>query len=440
MTHFNENMAGIDLQLFATSYADTQTSQLNAVGNDMSPEMKTFYNKHLIQTAEPELVYDRFAEQYPIPAHTGKTMEFRRFSPLKKALTPLTEGVVPDGNKLNVTAVTVDVHQFGDFIRYTDVIDTAAIDNIAVQTGEVLGSQAGRTSDTITRDVVCAGTCKMIAPAIGEDGTTAETLTRAGITVKNRLTPAVMRKAVNFLERVNAKPFEGGYVAIIHPDTACDVTGDPEWIEAHKYASVEEIKAGEIGRLHNVRYVKSTEAKIIGPGEMVEGLTRTTLNTALDSTGSTTIKLDATITAQQAEKANAQLTGGATVKVYVGGKEATVTKVTAGAPGTAALTVSAAVKDVPKGAMVCGYGAGADGSAVYCTMLLAKRAYGTTSIQGLGLEHIFKQRGSGGTSDPLNQFSTQGWKMTKAAVRLVEEYMMRVEHSTACMGMMAESN
>ena len=50
------------------------------------------------------------------------------------------------------------------------------------------------------------------------------------------------------------------------------------------------------------------------------------------------------------------------------------------------------------------------------------------------------QRGSGGTSDPLNQFSTQGWKMTKAAVRLVEEYMMRVEHSTACMGMLAESN
>jgi N4-gp56 family major capsid protein len=430
----------LDLTMFDTSYTDTQTTLLNQPGNDMSPEMKTFYNKHLIQTAEPELVYDRFAEQYPIPAHAGKSMEFRRFSPLKKATTPLTEGVVPDGNKLNVSTVTVDVHQFGDFIRYTDVIDTTAIDNIAVQTGEVLGSQAGRTSDTITRDIVCAGTSKMIAPAINADGSTTETLTRAGITAKNRLTPAVMRKAVNYLERVNAKPFEGGYVAIIHPDTACDVTGDPEWIEAHKYASVEEIKAGEIGRLHNVRYVKSTEAKIIGPGEIVEGVSRVPLHTALDTTGSTTIKLDTTISAAQASKANAQITGGATLKVYVGGKEATVSQVTAGAPGTAALTVSAAVKDVAKGAMVCGYGAGADGSAIYCTMLLAKRAYATTSIQGLGLEHIFKQRGSGGTSDPLNQFSTQGWKMTKAAVRLVEEYMVRVEHSTESMGLTAESN
>lgn len=429
-----------DLQLFATSYPDTQTTLLNAPGNDMSPEMKTYYNRHLIQTAEPELVYDRFAESYPIPAHCGKTMEFRKFAPLKKALTPLTEGVVPDGNKLDVSVVTVDVHQFGDFVRYSDVIDVTAIDPIAVQTGEMLGSQAGRTGDTITRDIVCAGSCKRFAPTINNDGTTSEILTRSAITIKNRLTPAVMRKAVNDLKRVNAKPFEGGYVAVIHPDTSCDVTGDPEWIEAHKYASTEEIKAGEIGKLHGVRYVESTEAKIIGPAEIVPGISRTALHTALDTTGSTTIVLDAAITAEQAAAANAKITNGEALKVYVGGKEATITNVTAGAAGAASLTASAAVKSVAKGAVVCGYGAGADGSAVYCTMLLGKKAYATTQIQGLGLEHIFKQRGSGGTSDPLNQIATQGWKMTKAAVRLIEEYMVRIEHSTESMGAVAESN
>jgi N4-gp56 family major capsid protein len=73
-------------------------------------------------------------------------------------------------------------------------------------------------------------------------------------------------------------------------------------------------------------------------------------------------------------------------------------------------------------------------------MLLGQKAYATTQIQGLGLEHIFKQRGSGGTSDPLNQIATQGWKMTKAAVRLIEEYMVRIEHSTESMGAVAESN
>jgi N4-gp56 family major capsid protein len=428
----------LNLQLFATSYPDTQTTLLNTPGNDLSPEMKTFYSKHLIQTAEPELVYDRYAEQYPIPAHAGKSMEFRRFSPLKPALTPITEGVIPDGNKLNTSKLIVEVNQFGDYIRYTDIIDTTAIDNIAVQTGEVLGSQAGRTGDIITREVVCGGTCKMFAPTINADGTTTEILTRAEVTKDNKLTPAVMRKAVNYLERVNAKPFEGGYIAIVHPDTANEFMGQKEWVEAHKYARPEEIMQGEMGQLHGVRYVKSSHAKVIGPADIVEGISRASLYTALDGTGSTNIVLDVAISTEQAKATNDRITNGEEVKVYVGGKEAVLASVTAGAAGTAKLVTKTAVKSVDKGAVVCGYGAGADGSAIYCTMLLAKNAYATTSIQGLGLEHIFKNRGAG--NDPLNMFSTQGWKMTKAAVRLVEEYMIRIEHSTEMMGAVAESN
>lgn len=435
----NNSKIPLNMQFFADSYPDTQTTLLNTPGNDMSPEMKTFYNKVLIKTAEPELVYDRFGDHVPIPERHGKTMEMRKVAPLKKATKPLVEGVTPDGNKTDVSAVTVEVHQFGDFIRYSDVLDVTTIDNMAVEYTEILGSQAGRTGDTITRDVVCAGTCKMFAHAV-VNGAETEVLTRSAITTDCRLTPKVMRKAVNYLKRVNAKPFDGGYVAIIHPDTSCDVTGDPEWIEAHKYASPEEIKAGEIGKLHGVRYVESTEAKIIGPADIFTDVPRTTLHTALDATGSTSIKPDMTITTAQADELTARIRDGETVKIYVGGKEATVTAVTAGSPGTAALTVSAAVKSVAKGAVICGYGAGADGSAVYCTMLLAKGAYCTTSINGLGLQHIFKQLGSAGTSDPLNQRATIGWKMTKAALRKVEEYMCRIEHSTESMGHVAVSN
>ncbi len=429
---YQQKFYPLDLQHFA----DESPAPLTT--GDMSPEMKTFYHKTLIKTAEPELVYDRFADQVPIPAHSGKTMELRKIAPLKKALTPLTEGVTPDGSKTGVSSVTVDVHQFGDFIRFSDVLETATIDNMGVEFTEVLGSQAGRTGDTITRDVVCAGTNKLFAPAIGEDGSETEVLLRSEVTKACRLTPKVMRKAVNCLKRVNAKPYDGGYVAIIHPDTSCDVTGDPEWIEAHKYASVEEIKAGEIGRLHGVRYVESTEAKIIGPSAIFEGVSRVPLHTALN--GSNDILLDMTVTAAQAQELTDRIAAGETVKIYVNGQEAQVTGAVAGAPGTAKLVTKEAVANAPAGSLVCGYGAGADGSAIYCTMLLARKAYATTSIQGLGLEHIYKPKGSAGTADPLNQRSTIGWKMTKAAVRKVEEYMIRIEHSTESMGAVAESN
>ena len=54
-------------------------------------------------------------------------------------------------------------------------------------------------------------------------------------------------------------------------------------------------------------------------------------------------------------------------------------------------------------------------------------AYGVTEIQGGGLETIVKQKGSGGTSDPLDQRSSVGWKALKTAELLIPNYLVRVE-------------
>jgi N4-gp56 family major capsid protein len=58
-------------------------------------------------------------------------------------------------------------------------------------------------------------------------------------------------------------------------------------------------------------------------------------------------------------------------------------------------------------------------------MVLGANAYGVTEIEGGGLEHIVKQLGAG--ADPLNQRSSVGWKATKVAERLVEQFMVRIE-------------
>jgi N4-gp56 family major capsid protein len=71
--------------------------------------------------------------------------------------------------------------------------------------------------------------------------------------------------------------------------------------------------------------------------------------------------------------------------------------------------------------------AGACGVDVYATLIFGENAYGTTSLQDGGLEHIVKQLGSAGSSDPLNQRATVGWKATKVTVRLVEAFMIRIE-------------
>ncbi|MBR5123613.1 MAG: N4-gp56 family major capsid protein, partial [Clostridia bacterium] len=71
--------------------------------------------------------------------------------------------------------------------------------------------------------------------------------------------------------------------------------------------------------------------------------------------------------------------------------------------------------------------AGAEGRDVYATLIMGDNAYGTTQLGGEGLQHIVKQLGSAGTSDPLNQRATVGWKANKVTVRLVEAFMVRIE-------------
>ena len=54
-------------------------------GNDLSAEMKTFYDKALIELATPNLVHDQFGQKRKIPKNGGKSVEFRCFSTLPKA-------------------------------------------------------------------------------------------------------------------------------------------------------------------------------------------------------------------------------------------------------------------------------------------------------------------------------------------------------------------
>ena len=83
--------------------------------------------------------------------------------------------------------------------------------------------------------------------------------------------------------------------------------------------------------------------------------------------------------------------------------------------------------DAPKDAVLYEGSGASDGGLVYSTLFLGQNAYGDVELSGGGLESIVKQRGSGGTADPLNQRSTVGWKAAKAAVILTDAFMIRVE-------------
>lgn len=245
------------LQLFGNTNVTTDT--------DLAVEMKTFYSEFLIDNAQPELVHDQFGQKQAIPQNGGKIIEFRKYSPLDKALTPITEGVTPTGKKLKATAVTAEVKQYGDYIELSDMLMLTAIDNNLVQATKLLGAQAGQTLDTITREVLAGGTNVQYA----EGQVTARNQLVGGAASGNHyLTVDAIRRAVRFLKSQNARPIAGSFVGIIHPDVAYDLMNDPKWINVKTYSDPSGIYEGEIGKLENVRFVETTEAKKhIGAGK-----------------------------------------------------------------------------------------------------------------------------------------------------------------------------
>ena len=322
---------------------NVQTTELKATGNDLSPEMKVFYDKELLKFARPNLVHDQFAQKRNIPKNGGKTIEFRKYSQLPKALVPLQEGITPDGQSLNVTTITATVSQYGGYITLADVLLLTAIDNNLMEAIELLGDQAGRTLDTITREEINSGTNVIYASGYAEVGgswtTPSSVSVRSDITDDNFLTVYDIERAVRELKVGLAKKINGSYVAIAHPDVIFVLQQDNKWISASEYAGSTQIFEGEVGKISGVRFIETTEAKIFrGQGDG-----------AID---------------------------------------------------------------------------------VYSTLVLGDNAYGTTEIEGGGLQTIVKQLGSGGTADPLNQRATAGWKAIKTAEILYDDYMVRIE--SAC--------
>lgn len=229
----------------------------------MSADMKTYYDRNLIENAEPELVHDQWAQTRDIPKNGGKTIEFRKYDQLKKALTPLTEGVTPEGQTMNVTKIEATVKQYGAYIALSDLLILTAMDNNIVEATTLIGSQAGRTLDTISREVMNAGTNVQYAEG--------QVSSRSAITYEMKLTPKAVKMAVRTLKKQNAKRIGGYFYSIIHPDCSFDLTEHDRFIDVVKYKNPERIYNGEIGEFEGVRFVETTEAKIF-PKAGAEGV------------------------------------------------------------------------------------------------------------------------------------------------------------------------
>ena len=237
--------------------------------NTMAGELKAFYDTELLENARTEMFYAQFAKKQKLPANHGKSVEWRKWNTFQKA-SQLQEGVIPTGQKFGMSTKTGSVNQYGTYAAITDVLEMHAYDPIILGATEEMGASAAETQETLIRDALLVNTnvmyCDNINLATGEiSGATPTACNQmeASQTVMSVLTPDSVARAVTALKKNRVPTIGGKYYAVIHPSVAYDLRRSQDWIEAHKYAATSEIFNGEIGELHNCRFIEDVFAPVL---------------------------------------------------------------------------------------------------------------------------------------------------------------------------------
>ncbi|MEG0767198.1 MAG: N4-gp56 family major capsid protein, partial [Clostridia bacterium] len=372
---------------------------INQTGSQgVAVSIAQYYDRKLLEKAVPQLIHCRDAQMRTLPRNNGRTVQFRKMVPFAPITSALSEGVTPDGQKLNQTELRATIAPYGGYVEMTDELNWVTLDNLHRETADLLADQAALSVDTVARDALHAGTNVMY----GGGKTTRGALTSADV-----MDGTLLRKAVRFLKNQNCRAFDDGYYhAIIDPDTAYDLMSDAAWIDPAKYQDKSAIERGELGCLYGVKFFESTNAKqFYAAEEIVAGveMLRVAVSSHWNATTKTLSLLDAALT-------SVQQTALANKNINIQGVTATIASATA---NTLVLTTAPAQAAGWAGATITPTGGGASGAKVASTLVYGKHAFGCVQLDGTGknIQTIIKPHGSSGTEDPLNQRGTIGWKV-----------------------------
>lgn len=225
----------------------------------LSIQLKTTYNRTLLENARDKLVHMQFGREYKQPAHGGVTTEFRKANVLPVATTPLVEGVPPTEDTFGYTSLTVTIAQYGAFVKGSDLVTVVTLDPLLDNITEEQGVQAGLTIETIDVAALNAGTTVQYA---------ANRVSRVTVAQTDKLTAAEIVKARRTLTNNKAAPVRGKfYGAIVHPYTSADLIQDATIVAAMNSQQGAAQSGtnqfdGELLRYMGVAFTESTMAKV----------------------------------------------------------------------------------------------------------------------------------------------------------------------------------
>jgi len=218
----------------------------------LSGELLAYLEKRFLQRSRAAIVYGEGAQKQTLPANSGKSITFNRYSPLSVATATLTEGTNPSTVQPSAAQVTATLAQYGNVSAITDLLFVTSIDREAKEKTDLMAQNMAETLDQLIRDELFTG-------ATVQFGAGRAALTAIAST--DLLTSTEVRKARRTLRKNNAMPYEdGSYLGKIGPDTSFDLVNDSVWLAVSEYgdSAKSQIFQNEVGKLFQVRFVEAT--------------------------------------------------------------------------------------------------------------------------------------------------------------------------------------
>ena len=276
-----------------------------------------YYDRAGIKAANARNIYSQFCDRQSMPTNMGKTYKISKWQHIydlaqddvnfsakgylgKRDLATITtnlantgmSGAITEGagaiNKVTPKKITVEtsIARYGFMTEYTDEVALFSEDSVQVKFREELGYLINQASeDLIQKDMLngcgivinAAGVAKnQLGTTIAPDGTN-EDLYKVSFDLIRRAVKALVRnraqrntEIVTGSIKIGTAPINSAFYAIIGPEVKYDLETltrnggiaheDWAYIPAYQYAAATNLAEGEVGSMHDVRFIESEGA------------------------------------------------------------------------------------------------------------------------------------------------------------------------------------
>lgn len=210
------------------------------------------YSKEIEFHAQPVLRFTQFAVQKTdLQAQSGLTVKVTIYDNLAMG-GKLDENVPISTQTLSTSQKEITVTEFGNAVAVTELLLQASFDDVMGSAAKLLGMDYAKVVDNELKNTVLGGTQVVYA-----GGKTA----RNQITADDLFDSDVVKDCVEVLATNNAGKFANDYyVCFVHPHHSRGLRDNGEFMEVTSYGKQ---YAGEIGRIHDVVFIETTQMPIL---------------------------------------------------------------------------------------------------------------------------------------------------------------------------------